>query len=663
MTRIVPSLASLLLPFAAVGLLAGCGGRLEDARYPTGSQSIVSSTDYDAVYTVNPDAGTVVRVDAATGAVLTTEVGGEPTRIARANGRVLATLRAERGLAVLDEIDGGLELVRTVTTGAEPFGIVASEDGTRVYVAESVEGRIVELDGTTLEPLGSWDVRGEPRWLALHPSGKSLFVGTAFGEGLYRIDVDGDEVVEIGLPVVTGFHRETFDSIELTGRVTGDLAVSPDGRALAVPVLYVDNVSPVSAPTVDGDGNSTLTDEDEEFFEDEFGGGDDSYGGGGSPRFNPGVVLMSLNPAGVPVDDETLVVSITGSDDEGGIVTSYPGAVTFSPDGETVLASLEGAGAVVSVTMKTPVQNNNNGLAGRSMEMDVGFFGGAVDMQMRDRLTARTDAGPRGIAFLTKTDARVHSFLDRSVATLDASTLRPGAVVVSDSAARDAADAVVFADEALPADLAAGRRLFYSANDAQMAVAGAGVSCATCHLDGRNDGLTWTFDDGIGRQTPSLAGVVSLTAPVTWIDDVESVTDEVVITSQGRMGGSGLGRTDADKVAAYIDWTREVDVPLANSDSDAVVRGAALFEREDVGCAECHAGVAYTDNEPYDMVGLEGVRTRSLVGIAASGPYFHDGSSATLRAVLERVRDGSMGDTSALTSADLDDLEGFLRSL
>jgi mono/diheme cytochrome c family protein len=642
------------------GLLVGCGGRLEDARFPTGSQSIVSSTDYEAVYTVDPDAGTVVRIDARTGRVRTIDVGGEPTRLARANGRVFATLRAERAIAVLDEIDGDLELSHTVSVGAEPFGIVASEDGTRLYVAESTQGRVSELDGTTLERLASWDVSGEPRWLALHPSGKSLFVGTAFGDGLVRIDLVQDEVIELGLPVVTGMHRETFNEIELTGRVTGDLAISPDGRVAAVPVLYVDNISPVSAPSVDADGNSVVNGDEDEFFEDEFMGGDDSYGGGGSPRFNPGVVLIPLDPRGVPVEDDIIVVNVGGIDDDFIARTSYPASVVFSPDGETVLASLEGANVVVGVTMKTPLKPLGPSTA--EPMMDVGFFLGANSMLTRDSRTAITDAGPRGVTFLSKTDARVHSFLDRTVATLDGAALHPnrGDLVFE---AGYATGGVEFAEESLPPDLALGRRLFYSANDAQMAALGAAVSCATCHLDVRNDGLTWTFDGDVKRQTPSLAGVVSLTAPLTWTDNVATVTDEVVLTSQGRMGGSGLNRSDAERVAAFIDSTREVDVPLADSTSDSVTRGAALFASEDVGCQGCHSGIAYTDNEAYDMYGLDGVQTRSLVGIAASAPYFHDGSSATLRAVIERVRDGSMGDTSMLSDTDKDDLEAFLRSL
>jgi mono/diheme cytochrome c family protein len=238
-----------------------------------------------------------------------------------------------------------------------------------------------------------------------------------------------------------------------------------------------------------------------------------------------------------------------------------------------------------------------------------------------------------------------------------------------ESGALEVRDATEFAPDTLPADVAAGRSLFYATNDSQMASAGAGVSCATCHFAGRNDGLTWLFADedenlpDHARQTPSLAGVVSMTAPVTWTDDVVSVFDEVVITSQGRMGGSGLTEADALKVATFVDWTREADVPLAGSTSDSVLAGKEVFEREDVGCADCHSGAAFTDNEAYDMYGLTGVRTRSLVGVSASAPFLHDGSAPTIEAVLLRANDGSMGDTSSLTKDELEDLANYVKSL
>ena len=53
--------------------------------------------------------------------------------------------------------------------------------------------------------------------------------------------------------------------------------------------------------------------------------------------------------------------------------------------------------------------------------------------------------------------------------------------------------------------------------------------------------------------------------------------------------------------------------------------------------------------------------TPSLVGLAASAPYFHDGSAPTIDDVVhERGAVRGMADTSSLTAAEAADLEAFL---
>jgi cytochrome c peroxidase len=153
------------------------------------------------------------------------------------------------------------------------------------------------------------------------------------------------------------------------------------------------------------------------------------------------------------------------------------------------------------------------------------------------------------------------------------------------------------------------------------------------------------------------------TAPVTWSDGVASVADEAMLTSQERMGGSGLSMGQAEHIEAYVNWTRHVDHADKGAVTAQVQRGGEIFARADVGCASCHAGPTYSNPLSYDVVDNACANTPTLVGIAATPPYFHDGSAATLRDVLEASRDGGMGDTSMLSNAELDDLEAFLRSL
>jgi cytochrome c peroxidase len=56
--------------------------------------------------------------------------------------------------------------------------------------------------------------------------------------------------------------------------------------------------------------------------------------------------------------------------------------------------------------------------------------------------------------------------------------------------------------------------------------------------------------------------------------------------------------------------------------------------------------------------------TPSLVGVAQSGPYLHDGSAASLRELLTSGNAGDrMGRTSHLSSGDVDALVSYLETL
>jgi len=660
MTRIFPALTLLLV------LLSGCGGQLDDSRFPTGSNTVVASSDFSALHVVDTDGGAIATVSVSDESVSTVSVGLEPTRLARAGNRIFATLRAERAVAVLEERGDGLVVVDRIDTGAEPFGIVASENGERIYVASSLSGTVIEIDTENLETLRSWQIENEPRWLALHPSGKSLYVASVHGGTLTHIDLNNDKLSITPLPEVLGSDFETFDSISLTPRITGDLAVSPSGKTLSIPVLYVDNISEVLPPVEEGLG-------EDPFIEDGVGAG---YGGPGKTRFHAGVVNFPVNPGGVIDTEGGTAIEVVGLGAEFETLRSYPSSVVFSPDGNTMLVSLEGASALLSVKTRPNSRPRGGGAIVDELIVPSEAMGGIANMASRTVNNVLTPAGPRGVAFVSNEQAFVHSFLDRTVTDIafagfsgnSLPSLAPQ-TVDRDSFSEDGtptlSDPIQFAAEHLPVHIAQGRRLFYSTDNPVMAAHGAGVSCSTCHFDGRTDGLTWKFQgqEEVERQTPSLAGVVSLTAPLTWTDSVATILDEVMLTSQGRMGGSGLSIANGEKIAAFIDWTREADVPLSNSESDAVVRGAEIFHRPEVGCADCHNGASWTDNETYDLFGLEQVRTPSLVGIAATAPYLHNGTAGSIRTLLDWSRSQAMGDTSSLGEREMSDLEQFVLSL
>ena len=633
--------ARTFLIAALASALAGCSGdSLNDRTYPTGSSVMAVSSTGEALFVANPDQGTLSRIDLDDDSVAELQVGEEPTRLARVGDRLVVALRAERALAVVSESTFTVEPL--LPTGAEPFGVVAREDGKRFYVTVSQDGTVLEYDGETLELLRTFEVGADVRWMALHPGNADLYVASPFGGELYWIDLQSGDVTLVEVPTVAGRHPESGDEVPLTPRITGDLAISPDGRQLAVPMMNVENNAPGGNLSAPNPGAAVY------------------YAPPGGGRFNATVLTTSVIGGGLPADEfwEATLLNVRHS--SLGTVASYPSSVTWSPDGEQLLLTVEAGEAVVSVPGSSARTAPLPGAASTRRSAD-----GLLLLQARPSAASRTSSGPRGLAFVDD-EAYVYSYFDGLIENPRADQLResyeedPSQNSSSPVVARALLDAPVFSDFVLSPDELAGRELFYTSSDPRMAFNGAGVSCSTCHMDGRNDGLTWPLEDG-GRQTPSLAGGVDGTEPVTWTLGVPSAADEAFLTSQGRMGGVGLSVSESQQIAAFISTFRDVDQSTRGVDEAAISRGAEAFVQ--AGCDDCHSGARHTDNASYEMLGLAAVNTPPLTGIAATAPYFHDGSAPTLRDVLEFSRSGEMGDTSSLSEAQMQDLEAYLRSL
>ncbi|HNB01648.1 MAG TPA: cytochrome c peroxidase, partial [Nitrosomonas sp.] len=116
-----------------------------------------------------------------------------------------------------------------------------------------------------------------------------------------------------------------------------------------------------------------------------------------------------------------------------------------------------------------------------------------------------------------------------------------------------------------------------------------------------------------------------------------------------------------------------------NALNDAEKRGLTKFVH--MGCANCHNGVAIGGNsykkiglvEPYEtkdlgryeVTGLETdkkvFKVPSLRNIAQTGPYFHDGSIATLEQAIEEMAEHQLG--REVGPGFIEDVKAFLGSL
>jgi DNA-binding beta-propeller fold protein YncE/mono/diheme cytochrome c family protein len=112
--------------------------------------------------------------------------------------------------------------------------------------------------------------------------------------------------------------------------------------------------------------------------------------------------------------------------------------------------------------------------------------------------------------------------------------------------------------------------------------------------------------------------------------------------------------------------------------TDAARRGREVFFRDSVGCANCHNGPYFCDSRAGSLtrhdVGtgnddkseLMGPKydTPTLIGLYRSAPYLHHGKAATLEDVLTTCNTSDRhGKTSQLSKAEIGDLVEFLKSL
>jgi DNA-binding beta-propeller fold protein YncE len=250
-----------------------------------------------------------------------------------------------------------------------------------------------------------------------------------------------------------------------------------------------------------------------------------------------------------------------------------------------------------------------------------------------------------------------------------------------------------YATDPMPAELRFGQHLFYSANSDEYPVTqNHWIACATCHMEGRSDEVTWLFAQG-PRDTPTNSGGMLGTGFLFRTADRTEVQDywHTINVEQGGSFDPAAQATLLAAIEAYVDRAIPQPIPPA-TDATKVARGATLFARADIGCSGCHSGPHFTDsgsgNPTLDLGGpvvlhdvgtcnnadvahqdLAGhpraacmFDTPSLNGVWSTPPYFHDGRAATLHDALEITR-GTMGDITMLSADDEDALVEYLRSL
>ena len=199
------------------------------------------------------------------------------------------------------------------------------------------------------------------------------------------------------------------------------------------------------------------------------------------------------------------------------------------------------------------------------------------------------------------------------------------------------------------------------------------LSCATCHPDGRVDGLNWDLlNDGVGSPKNTRSMLWSHKTPPAMSEGVRADMETAVASGFRHILFKEPSEDAVKAVQAYLRSLAPVPSPwLVDGKLSAKARrGKAVFKDERSKCSSCHPGPLYTDLDAYDV----GTRvdtdrtgtfdTPTLVELWQGAPYLHHGRAATLREVLTKFNPGDRhGRTSHLSTDDIDALIEYLKSL
>ena len=504
------------------------------------------------------------------------------------------------------------EVVWEMSVGSRPATVAADPYGNRVYAAVRDDNVVVVLDAHTGEHLGGAVTGPDPYGVVISVDGRTLIVSESVGDSVAFFDAE---------------RLEPLGRLSIGSRPRG-LAVSADGRSLYIThfltghLTVVDLESRVVRTVVKtGPENNAA-----QHVAIDPAGGRAYLPHIRSRATNPDLVFdTTLQPLVTVVDlakDRIITRELLGLDAVDQPV-GMPSAVAFSPDGGTLYV----------------VNASSNDIS--VVDLSKGFGAGHVEV----------GDNPKGI--IVTADGRtayVHNALsdDLSVIDLDALVERTRIPITTSP---------------LPPDVLAGKILFHSSDRVELAK-DQWISCASCHFEGGHDGRTWIFSEG-PRNTTTIKGL-SATAPFHWSGDRTDLFD-FDLTVLERQFGTGPSEEENAQLAAFLGFEGVPPSPFPTT--EATRRGRLIYES--VGCANCHAGPAFTDGALHDVgtgdapderFGPE-FDTPTLLGLWDSAPYLHHGRADTLHNVFSGDHGESHTLADRIDDSALGDLVAYLLSL
>ncbi len=609
---------------------------LETAVSQPGGESIsqtspnhLSSTNIAAIeggsLHVDADSGMLVKSSKALSKLDALFVGHDASQLVvdRSSKQAFVTNRSGDTIEVVTYTKG-LRKERSIKTYAEPYGIALTPDSKTLLVTTIADHQLTAYNAETGSQRWSIDIGPEARGVAISPNGSEAVVTFLNTGAIARIPLGDINHAPRFVPLDQAVGRPTNAFVpqqqSALGNFSGmgtslDSSLDPDvGRRFsraAFSATYIGNDMAVvphqeSTPQLATSGNENTG----------------VYGGGGSFE--------------QPIQHRIAFVSTRKGEFErmakAAVRLHQPRALTYDKHRDVLYVAGYGSDTIIA-------------LADASRP--------SIYLKSSSRLSSNPSdpCGPTGLALADDGTVMAFCSLNRQLTTLSFTKSGPPMQKRSGALTKSR-----FSEAAQR-----GRTLFRKGNDAQLSARGI-MACESCHPEVRTDGLSWRIS-GTTLQTPLLAGKVAGTHPFKWDGGDKDLQTSLTHTVT-RLGGSGINVKQASDIAAFLTEQSAPRTPTVAS-STAVRRGKHLFASKDVGCASCHSGKLRTDRKSYEFADdITKVDTPALVGLAASAPYYHDGSAPTLRSLL--LENGSvhgMGKLAHLSDQDMNDLIAYLKTL
>lgn len=193
-------------------------------------------------------------------------------------------------------------------------------------------------------------------------------------------------------------------------------------------------------------------------------------------------------------------------------------------------------------------------------------------------------------------------------------------------------------------------------------------SCNGCHPnEARTDGLNWDLmNDGIGNPKNCKSMLLAHITPPAMITGIRPNAEIAVRAGFTHIQFTNIEEDKAAAVDKYLRSLKAVPSPylIDNKLSEKAQKGKLIFEK--VGCAYCHSGNWFTDLKMHE-IGIPGEYDRqntwdtpTLVEVWRTGPYLHDGRSATMKNVFLKEKHGLQ---TELSEEEIDQLTEYVLSL